>query len=434
MKRLLLFACMAVTMLTLQAQNSYIVKTKGVKKTAKVTTNGNGTTAEGEQKEEAQDFIGKNFKYYSLCDWKEGMKFMVLPEKYDMVVNTFCDAATDKEVSSNRLRYKIMVYQGHSETDDNHSRINFLCQDDNKKYYYQIPNGTFDDYCYGKLGVPTLAYLGDVDIARSLLMGKSLYTKATLYRVDTEQDGDGFKEVSVPKNEEVKVVAVGVGSRSYPVKIIVADKKGNEFFQNVAMSKTNSGMRDDEFIMDKAKFTFYGSFELVDANEAATGKYAKYIGREVYTKYKTKMENAEGKKVDVARLSSFKIEKVQSTSNSNYCKLTLKSLASGAVFTKMVTFVNENVAGDIDGMKEDYYPYLFGNGKGMGNIPQAHRAMIQQGKVGVGYTKAEVRMAKGEPNRTAASSNGAEDWIYTELGQIVKFSKAGKVLKVISTR
>lgn len=100
----------------------------------------------------------------------------------------------------------------------------------------------------------------------------------------------------------------------------------------------------------------------------------------------------------------------------------------------MVTFVNENVAGDIDGMKEDYYPYLFGNGKGMGNIPQAHRAMIQQGKVGVGYTKAEVRMAKGEPNRTAASSNGAEDWIYTELGQIVKFSKAGKVLKVISTR
>lgn len=433
MKRLLLFACMAVTMPTLQAQNSYIVKTKGVKKTAKVATNGNGTSAE-EEKEEAQDFVGKNFKYYSLCDWREGMKFMVLPEKYDMVVNTFCDAATDKEVSSNRLRYKIMVYQGHSETDDNHSRINFLCQDDNKKYYYQIPNGTFDDYCYGKLGVPTLAYLGDVDIARSLLVGKSLYTKATLYRVDTEQDGDGFKEVSVPKNEEVKVVAVGVGSRSFPVKIIVADKKGNEFFQNVAMSKTNCGMRDDEFIMDNTKFTFYGSFELIDANETASGQYAKYIGRDVYTKYLTKMENAEGKKVTIARLSSFKIEKVQPTSNSNYCKLTLKSLASGAVFTKMVTFVNENVAGDIDGMKEDFYPYLFGNGKSMSNIPKAHRARIQQGKVGVGYTKEEVRMAKGEPNRTAASSTGAEDWIYTDLGQIVKFNKAGKVLRVISTR
>ena len=431
MKRLFLSACVAVAAVALQAQNSYIVKTKGVQKTAKVSTSEGG--AEEEQKEEAQDFIGKNFRYYSLCDWKEGMKFMVLPEKYDMVVNTFCDASTDKEVSSNRLRYKIMVYQGHSETEDNHTRINFLCEDDKKNYYYQIPNGTFDDYCYGKLGVPTLAYLGDVDIARTLLNGKKLYTKTTLYRVDTDADGDGYKEVTVPKNEEVTVVAIGVGSRSFPVKIIVADKKGNEFFQNVAMSKTNSGMRDDEFIMDNTKFTFYGSFELIDANEAASGEYAKYIGRDVYTKYKTTMENEKGEKVSIARLSSFKIEKVQAQSNTNYCKLTLKS-SSGAIYYKQVTFVNENVAGDIDGMKEDYYPYLFGNGKGASGIPAAHMQRIQKGQVGVGYTKEEVRLAKGEPNRTASSSSGREDWIYTDLGQIVKFDKAGKVLRVISTR
>lgn len=422
---------MTFAVLTLQAQNSYIVKTKGANKTAKAT---NAATGEEKEQEEAQDFIGKNFKYYSMCDWKEGMRFMVMPEKYDMVVNTFCDAATGKEVSSNRLRYKIMTYQGHNETEEGQTRINFLCEDDKKPYYYQIPNGTFDDYCYGKLGVPTLAYLGDVDIARTLLIGKKLYTKATLYRVDTDYDSDGFKEVSVPKNEEVTVMAVGVGSRSFPVKIIVADKKGNEFFQNVAMSKTNSGMRDDEFIMDNTKFTFYGSFELIDANETASGEYAKYVGRNVYTKYKTKMENEKGEMVAVARLSSFKIEKVQPQSNTNYCKLTLKSLTTGAVYIKQVTFVNENVAGDIDGMQEDYYPYLFGNGTSMANVPKAHRKMIQQGKVGVGYTKAEVRLAKGEPNRTAASSNGAEDWIYTDLGQIVKFNRAGKVLRVISSR
>lgn len=431
MKRLFLFACMALVAFNLQAQNSYIVKTKNAKK-AVATASGQGNATE--EKEQAQDFIGKNFKYYSLCDWKEGMKFMVLPEKYDMVVNTFCDAATDKEVSSNRLRYKIMEYKGHTETEDNHSRINFLCADDQKTYYYQIPNGTFEDYCFGKLGVPTLAYLGDVDIARSLLMGKKLYTKATLYREDTEQDGDGFKEVNVPKNEEVTVVAVGVGSRSYPVKIIVADKKGREFFQNVAMSKTNSGMRDDEFIMDNTKFTFYGSFELIDANETASDQYAKYVGRNVYTKYKTTMENEKGEKVSIARLSSFKIEKVQPMSNTNYCKLTLKSASSGAIYIKEVTFVNENVAGDIDGMREDYYPYLFGNGTKMTNVPKAHRKMIQQGKVGVGYTKDEVRMAKGEPNRTAKADNGREDWIYTDRGQIVKFNKAGKVQSVVSTR
>ena len=64
-------------------------------------------------------------------------------------------------------------------------------------YYYEIPNGTFDDYCYGKMGVPTLAYLGDVDIAREKLMGKTLFTKTKHYCIDTEYDGDGFQEVTM---------------------------------------------------------------------------------------------------------------------------------------------------------------------------------------------------------------------------------------------
>ena len=123
------------------------------------------------------------------------MKFMVMPEKYDMVVKTFRDPAQNgREVSSMTLRHKIMIYKGHTEGSDGHAHINFLCQDDNKMYYYEVPNGTFEDYCYGKMGVPTLAYLGDVDIAREMLIGKTLFTKTTLFRIDTEYDGDGFQE------------------------------------------------------------------------------------------------------------------------------------------------------------------------------------------------------------------------------------------------
>ena len=209
------------------AQDSYIVKTKSAKKSAsekKVETN---TSVEAEEEEAtATDFISQNFKYQSLCNWKEGMKFMVMPEKYDLVVNTFCDASNGKEVSSGKLMHKIMIYKNHTETPEGFARINFTCQDDGKAYYYQIPRGSFDDYCYGKMGVPTLAYLGDVDIARSLLMGKTLYTRTTLYREDTDYHGDGYAEVKVPNNEEVKVVAIGVGTRKFPVKIIVADKNG----------------------------------------------------------------------------------------------------------------------------------------------------------------------------------------------------------------
>ncbi|MDE5948472.1 MAG: hypothetical protein K2G86_06790 [Prevotella sp.] len=428
MKRVLLLASVSVAMLAASAQNSYIVKTKGAKKVA-VAQNGVGSGSEVEEKK-AHDFVSDNFKFRSLCDWREGMRFMVLPEKYDLVVNTFCDAVTGKEVSSGRLRYKIMVYKGHDEAPDGHARIHFVCEDDSMAYYYQVPNGTFEDYCYGKLGVPTLAYLGDVDIARTKLMGARLYTKATLYRVDTQMDGEGYEEVTVPLNEEVTVKAVGVGSRSYPVKIIVEDKKGRQFYQNVAMSKTNCGMRDDEFIMDNTKFTFNGSFELIDAKVTATGEYAKYIGKSVHTKYATNMVNAEGENVRIARMSSFTIDKILAQDNTNYVMMTLKSAATGAVYTKRVTFVNANVAGDIDGYKEDYFHYLFGQGSaGLNKVPASHRKMIQQGRVAAGFTKEEVRMAKGEPNRTAASSSGRVDWIYNN-GTIVKFNSAGKVIGV----
>ena len=77
MKRMFLLAGLAVFMLTAAAQdNPYIVKTKNVKKTAAKTA----VSAEdvASQEAEPKDFMGKNFRYYSMCDWKEGMRFMVV--------------------------------------------------------------------------------------------------------------------------------------------------------------------------------------------------------------------------------------------------------------------------------------------------------------------------------------------------------------------
>jgi ferredoxin len=106
------------------------------------------------------------------------------------------------------------------------------------------------------MGVPTLAYLGDVDKAREVLINKTLLTRTQFYRVDTEYYGDGFKDVVVDKNKPVTVKAIGVGTRAFPVKIIVEDENGVQFYQNVAMSKTNCGMRDDEFSVDNEKYLF----------------------------------------------------------------------------------------------------------------------------------------------------------------------------------
>lgn len=431
MKRVVILLGLAFTFSVVMAQNSYIVKTRGAKRSV-VSGDMSNASQSGDQDSEDNepDFVRDNFKFYSLCDWQDGMKFMVMPEKYDLIVNTFTDATTNKEVGSGSLRYKVMIYKGHNLAADGSSHINFFCPDNNKNYYYQIPNGTFEDYCYGKLGVPTLAYLGDVDIARTKLMGAKVYTLADVYYVDSSTSSDDVEEIAVPKNTEATVTAIGAGSRSFPVKIICELPNGKEFFQNVAISRTNSGLRDDEFIMENTKHTFNGAFQLADANVAASGPYAKYIGRNVYTKYATKMVNAQGQTTSVRRFSNFIIKNVQAQNNTNYVKMTLKSTRSGAKYTKSVTFVNDNVAGDIDGYKEDYYNYLFGAGTAGGKgVSKAHWAAIQKGRAVTGMTKSEVRMAKGDADKTFEGSNGRVDWVYDD-GTIVKFAKTGRAFKV----
>ena len=422
MKIMVLIVGMAMTMLSAAAQNQYIVKTKNVKQSVavKAADSASGQVAE---ESEPQDFLGKNFKYHSLCDWEPGMKFMVMPEKYDLIVNTFCDSLTDKEVSSGKLRYHIMVYRGHADV-GNRGRMYFLCQDDNKVYYYETPNGDFDSYCNGKLGVPTLAFLDDVDIAHEKLLGQRVFTKGDVYRIDTEANGEGYEEVTVEDGREVKVVAVGVGSRSFPVKIIVEDDKGNQFYQIVAMSKTNSGMRDDEFDKTNAKHAFYGSFELANDYMSLSKDITKYLGKLVHTKYATMMHNIEqDRDVKITRLTQFEITEIAPHANSTYYTLTLKDPLSRAVYKKDVTFQNTNVAGDIDGNKEDYFAYLFAMGAGkIVNSSPTMAAMIRAGRVIPNMTKDEVLLAVGEPNNTV-NRNGVDNWIYNR--------SKGKKLRVI---
>ena len=438
MKRMIAGVCLALMLVASYAQqtdNPYIVKTKNAKKALAADAAGTADSLQNEQK--AHDFISENFRFYSLCDWKEDMKFMVMPEKYDMVVKTFHDPLQNgKEVSSMTLRHKIMLYKGHTEASDGRSHINFLCQDNNKMYYYEIPNGTFDDYCYGKMGVPTLAYLGDVDIAREKLVGKTLFTKAKQYRIDTDYDSDGFQEVTMNEGKEVKVVAVGVGTRSFPVKIIVEDEEGNEFYQNVAISKTNSGMRDDEFIMDNTKFLFAGSFELQDALMEVSKNLAEYIGKDVHTKYSTNMiTQGDGKErtLKVPRMTSFTIENILPKRNSQYVTLTLKEFESRRIYFKDVTFTNvDNVTGDIDGRREDFFGYLFAMGAGKArNTTQAARAAIREGRVILRMTEDEVTLAMGEPARTVEGTNGRHDWIYNRSNGkllVVQFDASGTVI------
>ena len=433
MKKMVILVGLAFMLSIAMAQdNPYIVKTKGVKKTEKEAAD---TTAQQKEDDGPTDFMGRNFRFYSMCDWKEGMRFMVIPEKYDLLVNTFRDAATDKEVSSGKLRHKIMVYKGHEELQNGRVHVKFTCADNNHDYYYELPSGTFDDYCYGKLGVPTLAYLGDVDRARELLTDQVLLTRAQKYRVDTEYDGDGYKEVTVDKNMPVTVKAVGVGTRSFPVKIVVEDEYGNQFYQNVALSKTNCGMRDDEFVMGNEIFLFAGSFDFTGANMAVSDNVKEYLTKTVHTRHTVSMSSKGSGKVrdvKVPRFTGFIIDEIEPIKNSRYYTLTLRETESRRIYYKDVAFREDDVVNNPGGkIEEDYFGDIFGMGEGIAHhTSKETRAAIREGRVIRGMSEDEVLLAMGEPYSRSVNSDGVTQWLYARSnGKIlfVFFNKKGVV-------
>lgn len=212
-----------------------------------------------------KQFINDHFKYYNLCDWTPGMKFMVMPERKDIIIPPFKSAETNKEVDTGELKHKIFEYLGSEITERGFVHFNFECE--GQQYYHELKNTTLEQYCLKpKAGIPTLAYLGDVDIAKELLEGQTLYMRTNKVRIDDPNSISGYKEVPIGINEEVTVTAVGVGSRAYPVKIVFQDKKGNTYYQPVAISKTNCGMADSDFIMENKNKYFPNSFSFSNAN------------------------------------------------------------------------------------------------------------------------------------------------------------------------
>ena len=75
-----------------------------------------------------KQFINDHFKYYNLCDWTPGMKFMVMPERKDIIIPPFKSAETNKEVDTGELKHKIFEYLGSEITERGFVHFNFECE------------------------------------------------------------------------------------------------------------------------------------------------------------------------------------------------------------------------------------------------------------------------------------------------------------------
>lgn len=404
MRRIIFILCLAVGCISfLPAQNSYLVSTKASQKNS-------GSNADSPEHE----FINTYFRNYKLCEWTPGMKFMVIPERKDMIIPTFKDGTTNREVSSGNLRHQIFEYLGYEITERGYIRFDFFCE--GKNYYHEVKNTTIDEYCVKpKAGIPTLAFLDDVDIAKDLLVGMTLYMKTTKVRVDDPNSTLGYRETSIKLNEQVKVTAVGVGTRSFPVKIVFEDTKGNSYYLPVAISKTNCGMIDDDFIMENKNKFFPNAFSFGDANKKVSGNLMSMYGnKSIYLKKAVKSLSASGEEVNQTKYTHLTIKNIISDVNTPFHTLEMAN-EKGELFTLKVTFKPTSAANTLL-QTDNYFGDLFGIGNLKAKYPEITEEMwqiISKGEIRKGMTKEECKLSLGDPIRIHRVM-GDETWFYSK--------------------
>jgi len=198
------------------------------------------------------------------------------------------------------------------------------------------------------------------------------------------------------------------------------------------MSKTNSGMRDDEFDVDNAKYLFEGSFEFTGAEMTVSTDIKSYVNKTIHTKFATAMSSkgaGKARDIKVPRFTGFIVDEIQGDRNNpGYYTLTLRETETRRVYYKDVTFT-EDVP---NASREDYFGYLFAMGEGMSrNTTLETRTAIREGRVIPGMTMQEVEMAVGESSTKMTNSNGVTEWMYPRSNSIlvVQFNEDGIVTK-----
>jgi len=424
-RKAMMIAAVAVVSMVSSAQaqvssnRNYFVTTNNVKERPQTEVSSDSTQAKAD--EQKKDFISRNFRFVSMCDWTPGMRFMVKPSQKDLVIKSFAEAKTGNMVSTKSLENKILVYDNHSNTAGSlHEHVNFHIEGQpNEIYYFEVPTASFDDYCYGKVGVPALAYLGDVDMAMDSLVGKKVRVLVRDLYQDSEVFGGGIKPVDIGterRGSVMTITKVGVGTRNFPVKIIVKEinedgNEGQEYFQYVTISRTNCGYRSDELEMsDLRPHTFEGSFQLLDDRMAVSQElYNTYIGKKVYTFFNTKMRNAKDQSVTVVRLSTFTIKDIYRLGDSNTVILTLKGEKTGETYTKEVALASSRGVNSEDVLSE---LFIEGDPEAIPGIDKKNLPLIQRQQVKKGFTEAEVRLALGEPTDVSRITADHYQWLY----------------------
>ena len=305
------------------------------------------------------------------------------------------------------------------------TRLIFEC--DGEKYYYEIKNTRPDEICEKnpRAYINGLVNLKDVDTAKELLTGRKIYVQSDMAQVDDANSYSGYREVSIPVNTEATITAIGVGSQSYPVKIIFQDSQGHSYYLEVALSRTNSGMDVSDFQAEKKMRYFSNaiSFSSKKSGNLETLK-DKYIDLTVYPKRtlavkrvfsleNKQMEN----RIHLPRYTVLKIKEVKISGPGSLVILSLEDRHGSLYETEVdlkydVIVKNENYIEDLFGFGDIHQKYPA--------ITDKRWAIIARGDLEEGMNTDECRLSIGDPVEIQLKKDSRfETWFYN--GKTLEF-------------
>lgn len=422
-KALLLFLLIFSQLDSITAQNDYLVNTSSVKQSAFSPE---------------EDFVQKNFPLMMLSEWTPGLKFMFRPSARDKFIPIFANHDNENEVNNALLKEKIMEFIGTEEKvvtlsigETHHTRLLFKCED--KTYYHEIKNLQRDeiDKDNPRRTINGLVYLKDVDSAKALLVGRTLYYQSNTARIDDPNSYSGYREVPIAENSKVVIKAVGVGSSAYPVKLVFEDESGGVYYQEVALSRTNSGLNSADFQSNKKYHLFSNAFSFADkkggVKDLSKEKYLNcvlYPNQTIQAKARIQINNRPStKEVHIPRYTPLLVKEI------TFIEGTLVWLRLADEQQKEYE-VKADMKYDVVIKNDNYIENLFTLGdikKKYPSISEAHWALIAQGQVSPGMTMDECRLALGEPIEIRQKTDKRfETWFYQ--GHLLEF-ESGRLLR-----
>ena len=233
--------------LSLNAQNDYIIET--------------GRSNEVVSKTEEEIFVEENFKTIPMCQWNENTKFMfgrnILNENeanwLPFTSDFKCKGNVDLKFIADKVFYVNKIYEKKVSCPRGRcvrTYIEFKFEDNVFTYEYI---GSKEELCMNSESMSAnvdLVYLGDVDIARKILVGKTMYTtKNTIGKSLTP--GRMAKQY-----DKVCVTRVGTSlKKGEPVRIFFKDDSSIEYYVDVYISKTNQHV--DKYTINEYRYFPY---------------------------------------------------------------------------------------------------------------------------------------------------------------------------------